>query len=330
VAASASRGNASLRQARRVGDDEFYTRIEDIERELRHYRDQFRDKVVLLNCDDPEWSNFWRYFELNFDFLGLKKLVATHYTGKDSGNPPPSYKLELVRDSAGDSPQNTLVRTEMVGDGDFRSAECVALLEEADVVVTNPPFSLFREFVAQLIEHEKKFVIIGNQNAITYKEIWNLIEGNKMWLGMHSGDMEFRVPPSSPPRPTRYWQDKEGQKWRSMGNVTWFTNLDIPRRHEELAIFRKYDAETYPSYENFDAIEVNRVAEIPADFEGNIGVPITFLSKHNPDQFEIVGQSRMVAQTIEADGKTVRDLVYRKTDGSFVYPYMRVIVKRKS
>lgn len=281
--------NISLGQAKLVKFDEFYTQIEDIERELRYYRDHFRDQVVLLNCDDPEWSNFWRYFELNFDFLGLKKLIATHYTGLASDNPPPAYKLEITRGEGDAASGHARVRTDLQGDGDFRSPECVAMLEEADIVVTNPPFSLFTEYMDQLVAHGKKFVIVGNQNAITYRDIWDRLHEGTIWLGMHSGDMQFRVPPDTPPRATRFWVDETGQKWRSIGNACWFTNLDIPRRHEELPLFRTYDPAAYPRYENYDAIEVNRVANIPVDYDGMMGVPTTFLAKHNPDQFELMG-----------------------------------------
>lgn len=285
-------GNSSLSAARTAKNDEFYTRLEDIENELKHYRGHFRDKVVLLNCDDPEWSNFWRYFELNFEFLGLKKLIATHYTGLGSKNAPPSYKLEIVRgrdlNQDGRIDGHDLVRTELEGDGDFRSAECVALLEEADIVVTNPPFSLFREYVAQLMEHGKKFVIVGNMNAVTYKEVWSQIQAGNLWIGAMPSFMGFRVPADSEPRETRYWQDDDGQKWRSLGNACWFTNLDHDRRHEEVPLFRSYTPDEHPAYDHYDAINVDKVADIPLDYDGLMGVPITFLGKHNPEQFEIV------------------------------------------
>lgn len=295
AAKSTSSGNSGLTKAKRAKNDEFYTRIEDIERELVHYRDHFRDKVVLLNCDDPEWSNFWRYFELNFEFLGLKKLISTHYTGLDGENPPPSYKLEIVRgqDLNGDGKidGHDLVRTELVGDGDFRSAEGVALLKEADIVVTNPPFSLFREYVSQLIEHDKKFVILGNMNAVTYKEIWPLVQRGELWWGpsINSGDRAFRVPAHYPLEASGCWQDDEGVKWIRVKGVRWFTNLDHSRRHEEIPLFRKFDPDVYPRYDNYDAINVDKVADIPVDYDGEMGVPITFLGKHNPGQFELVG-----------------------------------------
>lgn len=291
--------STGLRLAKSAKNDEFYTRIEDIEKELVHYRDHFRDKVVLLNCDDPEWSNFWRYFSLNFEFLGLKKLISTHYTGIGSGNPPPSYKLELVRgrdlDGNGKVDGQDLVRTDLQGDGDFRSAECVALLDEADIVVTNPPFSLFREYIAQLAEHDKRFIIIGSKNAITYKDVWTLIESGWMWLGQTptSTNLVFDLPQDRIEELLRtgtegsHYLIKDGKVVGRAPSI-WFTNLDVPRRHEEIPVFREYDPDVYPTYINYDAIEVPRVSDIPVDHEGLMGVPVTFLGKHNPDQFEIV------------------------------------------
>lgn len=257
--ASKSSGNSKLSAARSAKNDEFYTRLEDIERELVHYRDHFRDKIVFLNCDDPEWSNFWRYFELNFDFLGLKKLVATHYHPINS-----TYKLEIVREADG---SRDVVRTELEGNGDFRSSESIAILEEADIVVTNPPFSLFREYVTQLMEFEKDFIIIGNMNAITYKETWRFIQEGRLWMGVTrtgTGQMWFRIPDGSP--------DKTGQKvengvrYQTVGSSAWFTTLDHARRHEEIVLFREYDPTVYPNYDNYDAIEVSKVADIPVDY----------------------------------------------------------------
>ncbi|MDN6373623.1 MAG: adenine-specific methyltransferase EcoRI family protein [Brevibacterium aurantiacum] len=325
-----SSARRALSSARRAKNDEFYTRLEDIENELRHYRQHFRGKTVLLNCDDPETSNFWFFFSRNFDFLGLERLISTHYTGLGSDNPPPSYVLELRRDLSGGAVDPTQpIRTDLKGDGDFRSDECVELLKQSDVVVTNPPFSLFREYVGQLVEHDKKFLVIGNMNAITYKELWPLIERGEMWLGSMPSFMGFKVPASSEPRSTRFWVDEVGQKWRSLGNACWFTNLDHDRRHEKLRLFRKYSPEKYPKYDNYDGINVDKVVDIPVDYDGAMGVPITFLGKHNPEQFEIVGQSRMLARRIEIGGKTPKDFVYHRTDGSFVYPYMRVVIRRK-
>lgn len=314
--------NASLNSARHAPDDEFYTRLEDIERELRHYRDHFAGKVVFLNCDDPYESNFFKFFAMNFNHLGLKKLIAVSYTGspivgqqlpmlelaglRDAPPPREPYKVEIshVPDRDRDGAISlldveALLRSDanamslLEGDGDFRSQESIELLTQADIVVTNPPFSLFRDFIGQLIEHDKSFVIVGNQNAITYREVWPLLRQEKVWLGVHAGDMAFRVPEDSEPRATRYWQDDDGTKWRSLGNACWFTNLDHERRHEQIPLYRQYadDAAAYPSYDNFAAIEVGRVANIPIDYSGVMGVPVTFLSKHNPDQFELVGMS---------------------------------------
>lgn len=310
-------GNASLGAAKTAKEDEFYTQLSDIEKEMRYYRRHFKGRTILCNCDDPFESNFFKFFVLNFNKLGLKKLIATCYAGSPilgtqlslfdvlggdvayTGKP---YKavVTTVYDATGDggvdmfdvaelfkSGENQL--TELAGDGDFRSPECLALLDEADIVVTNPPFSLFREYVATLMEHRKKFIIIGSQNAITYKEIFPLLMGNQMWLGNKFGDMSFTVPEYYDPRATRYWQDETGQKWRSLGNICWFTNLDIRKRHEQMILVKRYSPEGYPTYDNYDAIEVGKTADIPCDYPGVMGVPITFLDKHNPEQFQIIG-----------------------------------------
>ena len=239
--------NGSLSRAKQNKQDEFYTQIKDIEQELKHYKQHFKDKVVFCNCDDPEWSNFWKYFELNFDYLGLKKLISTHYE-----DDKPSYKLEIIGDVTGDGKVDykDIIKTPLKQNGDFRSPEAIEILQEVDIVVTNPPFSLFREYIAQLMEYNKKFIIIGNQNAYTYKEIFTLIQQNKIWSGNKSGDMEFRVPDYYEPRATRYRQDETGQKWRSMGNICWFTNLDISKRHENLILYKLYNPEEYPIYDN--------------------------------------------------------------------------------
>ena len=288
--------NANLTQAKKAKQDEFYTELTDIERELSHYKEHFRGKTVLCNCDDPYVSNFFRYFAYNFEHLGLKRLITTCYKNQyadlfSTNKADRAIWLEYLGDKNGDripSPDEIGIH-HFKGDGDFRSAECIELLKQADIVVTIPPFSLFREYVAQLIEYDKKFLIIGNQNAITYKEIFPLIMNNKIWLGCKSGDMSFKVPADSEPRATRYWQDETGQKWRSMGNICWFTNLDHKKRHEELILYKTYNPEDYPKYDNYNAINVNKVADIPCDYEGVMGVPITFLDKYNPEQFEIVG-----------------------------------------
>lgn len=305
--------NDSLHAAAKAKEDEFYTQLTDIENELKHYKEHFRDKTVLCNCDDPRVSNFFHYFSYNFESLGLKKLITTCYKSRDmdlfSQNESESaIWLEYNGDRDGDrvpSPEEIGIH-ELKDNGDFRSEECKELLKKADIVVTNPPFSLFREYVSQLVQFEKKFLIIGNQNAITYKEIFPLIKENRIWLGFKSGNMEFKVPKESAPRKTRYWQDADGQKWRSMGNICWFTNLDHKKRHEELILYKHYDPEKYPKYDNYDAINVDKVADIPCDYGGVMGVPITFLDKYNPEQFEIVEFRK------GSDGK---DLIYSSLTG---------------
>ncbi|MDO9858045.1 adenine-specific methyltransferase EcoRI family protein [Glaesserella parasuis] len=286
-------GNKNLHRANREKNDEFYTQLVDIENELRYYTQHFKDKIIFCNCDDPEESNFFRYFALNFEHLGIKKLIATHFDANE-----PTYKLEIDREldlnTDGKIDFQDIQRIPLQQNGDFRSPECIEILKQSDIVVTNPPFSLFREYVAQLIEYEKKFVIVGNQNAITYKETFKLIKENKIWLGNKSGDMAFRVPDYYEEKATRYWQDETGQKWRSLGNICWFTNLDHAKRHEELLLYNTYSAEEYPKYDNYDAIEVSKTKDIPIDYQGAMGVPITFLDKYNPEQFEIIGLDRYV------------------------------------
>lgn len=294
--------NRNLNKAKEAKKDEFYTQLEDINNELRHYREHFRGKTVLCNCDDPRVSNFFTYFAYNFEFLGLKKLITTCYKNQDmdlfsQNESEQAVYLVYEGDKNGDHipTADEIGVHPLKGDGDFRSKECIELLKEADIVVTNPPFSLFREYVAQLMEYDKKFLIIGNQNAITYKEIFSLIMQNKLWLGCKSGDMAFKVPLDSEPRATRYWQDEAGQKWRSLGNICWFTNLDHKKRHENLILYRNYSAEEYPKYDSYNAINVNKTADIPCDYDGVMGVPITFLDKYNPEQFKIIGLDRYVS-----------------------------------
>lgn len=288
--------NANLTAAKRAKNDEFYTQLTDIEKELKYYKDQLRGKIVFCNCDDPEWSNFWRYFDLNFDHIGLKGLIATHYDPVK-----PTYKLEIFRDGAGN--KMAPVRTDLRENGDFRSPECVELLRQCDVVVTNPPFSLFREYVALLVREGKKFVIIGNMNAITYKEIFPLLKDNQMWIGYMS--------------PKMFLQPDGTQK--SFGNVLWYTNIDIKKRHEPLTLFRRYydDPSKYPKYDNYDAIEVGKVADIPEDYYEHIGVPITFLDKYCPEQFEILGLT-CTAETMDIPVQVGQDFVkaYREAGGT--------------
>lgn len=290
--------NKQLTGAKKAKKDEFYTQLADIEVELKHYREHFKGKTVLCNCDDPRISNFFYYFVLNFHFLGLKKLITTCYKNQN-----PDLCSENISEQAvylvyegediGIPPNPTiagLVRS-LEGDGDFRSKECIAFLEEADIVVTNPPFSLFREYVAQLIKYDKKFIIIGNINAVTYKEIFPLIQRDQVWLGpsIHSGDREFEIPSSYPLEAAGSRTDNEGRRYIRVKGVRWFTNLDFPQRHGELTLYKRYNPKEYPHYDNYDAINVDKVADIPCDYDDVMGVPITYLDKYNPDQFEILG-----------------------------------------
>lgn len=306
--------NKQLTGAKKAKKDEFYTQLADIETELKHYREHFKGKTVLCNCDDPRMSNFFYYFVLNFHFLGLKKLITTCYKNQN-----PDLCSENISEQAvylvyegediGIPPNPTiagLVRS-LEGDGDFRSKECIAFLEEADIVVTNPPFSLFREYVAQLIKYDKKFIIIGNINAVTYKEIFPLIQRDQVWLGpsIHSGDREFEIPSSYPLEAAGSRTDDEGRRYIRVKGVRWFTNLDFPQRHEELTLYKKYSPEGDPHYDNYDAINVDKVADIPCDYDGVMGVPITYLDKHNPDQFEI----------LDANDFIIRDQAPKKPHG---------------
>lgn len=336
----------NLKNAKKNKNDEFYTQLSDIKKELKHYKSQLKDKVILLNCDDPEWSNFWKYFKLNFEFLGIKKLISTHFE-----EDKPSYKLEYDG--------KNIVQTPLLQNGDFRSPESVELLKEADIVITNPPFSLFREYVAQLMEYDKKFLVIGSQNAITYKEIFSLLKSNKLWLGYHSGGFRFRVPDSYTTGTIEV--DENGNKYAKLGNITWYTNLDTAKRHEKLIFHKKYTPEEYPKYDNYDAINIDKVSEIPMDYFGPMGVPITFMDKYNPEQFNILGitsgrdefdavpSKRYInAKQVNPDGSIVngskantraalilqekpRGAFYTadNADGPFKSLYARIIIKRK-
>ena len=317
--------NSDLNKANKAKKDEFYTQLADIEVELKHYKKHFKGKTVFCNCDDPFESNFFKYFAMNFNYLGLKKLIATCYQGSPvvgeqfeqlsvfglvstSEDTPKRYpyKIEIteVVDANGDgavdltdveyllrNKKNALTLLE--DDGDFRSEECIDILKETDIVVTNPPFSLFRDYVAQLIEHKKQFLIIGNINAVTYKEIFPLIRDNKLWLGysIHSGDREFRVPDDYPLEAASCRVDEKGNKYIRVKGVRWYTNMDYVERHTDLELWKTYTPEIYPTYNNYKAVNVNATADIPEDYEGVMGVPITFLDKYNPDQFEIVARA---------------------------------------
>lgn len=297
--------NRSLHKAKTAKQDEFYTQLSDIEKELMHYKRHFKNKVVLCNCDDPRVSNFFHYFAYNFETLGLKKLITTCYKNQDMDlfsqhDCEQAVYLEYEGDKNGNRvPDLDEIEVKpLQGDGDFRSTECVELLKHADIVVTNPPFSLFREYIAQLVKHDKRFLVVGNQGAINYKDIFNLILSGNIWLGHNNGDMAFKVPDHYEPRKTRYWVDDEGKKWRSLGNACWFTNMDISKRHEDLILYKKYTPEEYRTYDNYNAIEVGQVKNIPMDYPGVMGVPVTFLDKHTKSQFEIVGSNRGVNQDI--------------------------------
>ena len=290
--------NKQLSQAKKGKKDEFYTQLADIEAELKHYREHFAGKTVLCNCDDPRMSNFFYYFVLHFHHLGLKKLITTCYKNQNpdlfsQNTSGQAVYLVYEGEDIGSPPNPNIagLAHPLQGDGDFRSPECIKFLEEADIVVTNPPFSLFREYVAQLIEYGKKFIIIGNINAVTYKEIFPLIQTNQIWLGpsIHSGDREFEVPSSYPLTAAGIRIDDQGRRYIRVKGVRWFTNLDFPQRHQALILHKKYRPEEYPHYDNYGAINVDKTADIPCDYDGVMGVPITYLDKHNPDQFEIIG-----------------------------------------
>jgi len=281
--------NSNLHQAKRQKKDEFYTQLSDIEKELKHYGEHFKGKVVYCNCDDPSVSKFFHYFTYNFEKLGLKKLIATCYRNQQvdmfsQNDAEAAICLEYTGDKNGNRvPDLDEIGVRLLeGDGDFRSEECIELLKQADVVVTNPPFSLFREYVEQLVEYGKKFLVVGNQNAITYKEIFKLIKDGKVWLGHNCNKtMKFKVPED-------YVSDDEG--FAVVPAISWYTNLLTKKRTESLILYKTYSEDEYPHYDNYDAIEVSKVKNIPMDYEFEMGVPITFLDKHNPEQFEIVGQ----------------------------------------
>ncbi len=290
--------NKNLHKANIAKKDEFYTQLPDIEKELKHYKEYFKGKVVFCNCDDPRISNFFNYFSYNFEYLELKKLITTCYKNQNinlfsQNNAEKAIYLEYEGDKNDNKvPDHEEIGIQhLAGDGDFRSKECIALLKKADIVVTNPPFSLFRYYVAQLVEYDKKFVIIGNQNAITYKEIFKLIKENKIWFGhsIHSGDREFGVPNDYPLNAASSRIDENGNKYIRVKGVRWYTNLDYKERHEDLILYKKYNESEYPKYDNYDAINIDKTKDIPMDYKGAMGVPITFMDKYNPDQFEIMG-----------------------------------------
>lgn len=304
--------NELMNEAKSRKNDEFYTLYEDIEKEMKYYTHFFKDKIVYCNCDNHD-SNFRKYFFDNFDKLGLKRLICTSY---------PHGTLEDIN-------KDEMRLTVLKGDGDFRSEECIEILKEADIVVTNPPFSLFREFVAQLMEYKKKFLIIGNINAASYKEVFPLIRDNEIWMGasIHSGDREFRVPDDYPLNAAGYRVDENGVKFIRVKGVRWFTNMDYPQRHEDLILYKTYNPDDYPTYDNYDAINVGVTKEIPRDYAGVMGVPITFLDKFNPDQFEILGLTSSSKEVTGGLMKNPQDTTRARIAGKL--SYARILIKRK-
>lgn len=345
--------NVGLGNAKVNKKDEFYTQLQDIANEMRHYTSYFKGKTILCNCDDPRVSNFFQYFALKFESLGLKKLITTCYK-----NQQPDLFSEHKSERAiylvyeGDKNGNKVPDPEEIGihyfrgDGDFRSKECIELLKEADIVVTNPPFSLFREYIAQLIQYDKKFIIIGHQNAMKYKEIFPLFQDNKMWLGygFKGGATHFI---------SRYEDNAVGGEHKEgmirVSGVVWFTNLPVTKREEKLIMTEKYTPEKYPKYGNYDAIDVERTNDIPCDYYELMGVPITFFNQYNPTQFEIIGNTcdttwcrnngvgRMGEEVIaklrrqgnKAHVTANMNSLYLIKNGKVSLPYARIIIKRK-
>lgn len=328
--------NKDLKEAKASKNDEFYTQLKDIELELRNYREYFSGKIVLCNCDDPYESNFFKYFALNFNSLGLKKLISICYNGSPiSGNElpldfgietKPAYKIEIteVKDENGDGAvdlsdveillkNNKNVYTQLKGNGDFRSEESIELLKEADIVVTNPPFSLFREYVSQLDKFDKKFIIMGNTNALTYKEVFKLFQQDRIRTGNTNFNvgMFFFVPDKF----EKFHKIENGRKMVRVSTSCWFTNLPVKKHQEDIIPYKHYTPEEYPKYDNYDAINVNSFKEIPMDYDGVMGVPITFLDKYNPEQFEIIKFRK---------GNDEKDLAINGK-----CPYFRILIRRK-
>ena len=321
-------------EARTNKKDEFYTQLSDIERELKHYKKHFKDKVVLCNCDDPRVSNFFHFFSYNFEKFGLKKLIATCYKNQEmdlfsENKSEQAIYLEYTGDKNGNNVPDAeeIGIKHLQGDGDFRSKECIELLKKADIVVTNPPFSLFREYVAQLIEYDKKFLIIGNINAISYKEIFKLIKENKAWLGMNMGRgiSGFIVPKHYELYGSEARVDEDGNRIVATNNCLWLTNLDNSKRHEDIILYKKYTQDEFPTYENYNAINVDKTKDIPMDYSGEMGVPITFLHYYNPDQFEIIDINPHFFTIVE---KGLPKPTQLKITGQ-KDPYARILIKNK-
>ena len=325
----------NLTSAKTSKNDEFYTQLSDIERELKHYKNHFKDKVVFCNCDDPRISNFFHFFSYNFEKFGLKKLIATCYKNQErdlfsENKSEHAIYLEYTGDKNGSNvpdPDEIGIK-KLKGDGDFRSKESIELLKQSDIVVTNPPFSLFREYVAQLIEHDKKFLIIGNQNNFTYKEIFKLIKENKAWLGVNMGRgiSGFIVPKHYELYGSEARVDENGNRIVATNNCLWLTNLDNAKRHEELILYKNYTPEEFPTYDSYNAINVDKTKDIPIDYPGAMGVPITFLDKYNPDQFEIIDgigrYSMLTGPTSETQGTYLT-----KINGD--PKYARIVIRNK-
>lgn len=362
-------GNGNLYTSRGTKEDEYYTDLVTIENELKYYREHFKDKVIFCNCDDPYESNFFKYFAMNFNVLGLKKLISLGYTDSpivyqqlslfgvledeviEERHP---YKIEIaeVTDENGDGAvdltdvelliQNKKnVLTVLQGNGDFRSNESLMVLEEADIVVTNPPFSLMKEYIPLLMNKGKKFLVLGNMNHITFKEMFPFFKENRIWLGYNSGHFWFKVPDYYEEKNTDFKIDENGQKWRRLGNICWFTNLEIEKKHQPLVLYKHYTESEYPTYDNYEAIHIGKVAEIPNDYYGVMGVPITFMDKYSPDQFEIVGITTNDKENIwgiKTKNYTIDDAKNFSVlnaasvlmiDGKLKAQYARVLVRKK-
>jgi hypothetical protein len=349
VSVNRQKQNSGLQTAQKAKKDEFYTRLEDIEKELKHYRHHFKDKVVFCNCDDPRVSNFFKFFSYSFEHLGLKKLITTCYKNRSRDlftkyRDPHAISLYYSGDKNGNRIPDIeeIGITPLNGDGDFRSDECIEILKYADIVVTNPPFSLFREYISQLVEHSKSFLIIGNMNAITYKEVFPLIKKNKIWLGpsIRSGDRAFGVPDDYPLEASGCGIGPDGRKFIKVKSVRWFTNLDFPARHEDLVLHRKYNPNDYPKFDNYNAINVDKTNDIPCDYHEAMGVPITFLDKYNPSQFQILGitdrdnNSGLKTKVYTSkDGPKYSDMNRRGAilkNGILTPTYARLFIKRLS